>query len=146
MYTALLTPILGKIHPCQIEEVRHSTQKERRIIDTLEPVMSNHSLIVDRSVIERDYQSTQNLPHEKALKYQLFYQLSRITHMKGALIHDDRLDALAMGVGYWVEQMAADRARLIQTKRNDRLQDELEKFMSYATGKRKETANSWLNT
>tara|TARA_B100000745_G_scaffold8974_1_gene7170 strand:- start:3010 stop:4677 length:1668 start_codon:yes stop_codon:yes gene_type:complete len=146
MYTALLTPILGKIHPCQIEEVRHSTQKERRIIDTLEPVMSNHSLIVDRSVIERDYQSTQNLPHEKALKYQLFYQLSRITHMKGALIHDDRLDALAMGVGYWVEQMAADRDRLIQTKRNDRLQDELEKFMSYATGKRKETANSWLNT
>ena len=149
MFTALLTPILGRIHPCEIEEVRHSTQKERRIIDTLEPIMSSHSLIVDRSVIEKDYHSTQNLPHEKALKYQLFYQLSRITHLKGALVHDDRLDVLSMAVGYWVEQMAADRDRLIAHRKDDRLQDELDKFMHSSSTHRSIGSTSrvptWMN-
>ena len=88
--------------------------------------MSSHSLIVDRAVVEKDYQSTQTMTHEKALKYQLFYQMSRVTHLKGALIHDDRLDVLAMAVGYWVEQMAADRDRLIAHRQNDRLMEELE--------------------
>jgi hypothetical protein len=134
MFTALLTPILGRIHPCEIEEVRHSTQKERRIIDTLEPVMSSHSLIVDRAVVEKDYQSTQNMTHEKALKYQLFYQMSRITNLRGALVHDDRLDVLSMAVGYWVEQMAADRDRLISNRKDDRLMEELEGFMYSTSG------------
>jgi len=145
MFTALLTPIMSKIHPCEIEEVRHSTQKERRIIDTLEPVLSNHTLIIDRSVIEDDFAKTKNLPHEKALKYQLFYQLSRITHLKGSLIHDDRLDVLAMAVGYWVEQMAADRDRLIESRKDLRIREELEKFMFDTTG-RKKGALTWMRT
>ena len=151
MFTALLTPIMARVHPCEIEEVRHSVQKERRIIDTLEPVMSSHSLIVDRAVIEKDYQSTQNMSHEKALKYQLFYQMSRITHLKGALIHDDRLDVLAMAVSYWVEQMAADRDRLIENRKEDRLMEELEKFMSYTSGMGRSTRSNsriptWMKT
>ncbi len=146
MFTALFTPILGKYHPCEIEEVRHSTQKERRIIDTLEPVMSSHSLIVDRAVIEKDYQSTQDMPHEKALKYQLFYQMSRITHLKGALVHDDRLDVLAMAVGYWVEQMAADRDRLISDRKEDRLMEELEKFMYSTDGMRSTSGYQSINS
>ena len=32
-----------------------SAQKEARIIDTLEPVMMRHKLIVDKQVIEDDY-------------------------------------------------------------------------------------------
>jgi len=151
MFTALLTPIMNRIHPCEIEEVRHSVQKERRIIDTLEPVMSSHSLIVDRAVVEKDYQSTQNMSHEKALKYQLFYQMSRITHLKGALIHDDRLDVLAMAVSYWVEQMAADRDRLISNRKEDRLMEELDKFMTYTGGMGKRTRPNtriptWMKT
>ena len=35
MATALLKPVMAKIHPCEIEEVRHNIQKEKRIIDTL---------------------------------------------------------------------------------------------------------------
>ena len=35
MYTKLLTPIMAKHHRCLVEEVRHSAQKELRIIDTL---------------------------------------------------------------------------------------------------------------
>lgn len=132
MFTALLKPVLARTYPVTIEEVRHNIQKERRIIDTLEPVVSSHRLVFNRKIIEQDYASTQHLPPEKALQYQLMYQMSRITRLKGALIHDDRLDVLSMAVGYWVEQMAADRDRLIDVQKQERLNDELERFMDNA--------------
>jgi hypothetical protein len=46
MFTKLLTPFLTRIYPCSTEEVKHSIQKEKRIIDTLEPVMNQHRLMV----------------------------------------------------------------------------------------------------
>ena len=85
------------------EEVRHSTQKEKRIIDTLEPVMNQHRLLVDEGVIRWDYESTKALPPEKANAYRLFYQMTRLTKDRGALMHDDRIDCLSIAVNYWVE-------------------------------------------
>ena len=38
-----------------IEEIRANVRKEDRIIDSLEPVLNQHRLIVDRSVIDWDY-------------------------------------------------------------------------------------------
>ena len=120
MFTRLIAPHFQKDYPCRIEEVKHSRQKEARIIDTLEPVMRQHKLVVDRNVVVWDYESTKSLPPEKALKYQLFYQMSRIMREKGALAHDDRLDCLAIAVNYWTEQMGQDADRRI-SQRNDRL-------------------------
>lgn len=34
------------------------------------------------------------------------YQMTHITAERGALTNDDRLDALAMAVQYWVDEMA----------------------------------------
>jgi hypothetical protein len=42
MFTKILTPVMTQYHPCTIEEIRHNIQKEKRIIDTLEPVMNRH--------------------------------------------------------------------------------------------------------
>lgn len=125
MFTQLFLPILTKVHPVSIEEVRHNTQKERRIIDTLEPVMNQHKLVFDRKVIKRDYDSTQSLPPEQALRYQLMYQMTRVTAERGALSNDDRLDALAMAVAYWVEQMAQDADKRIASRREETLMAEV---------------------
>ena len=57
-------PIISKIHPVTMSEVRHNTQKERRIIDALEPVMNQHRLVIDKKVIHTDYDSCQHLPPE----------------------------------------------------------------------------------
>ncbi|MFI3272616.1 MAG: phage terminase large subunit [Pseudomonadota bacterium] len=54
MFTKLISPFFMKHHPCLIEEVKHSRQKEARIIDTLEPVLRQHKLVVDKSVIQWD--------------------------------------------------------------------------------------------
>ena len=129
MFDELLKPYLMKTHPVTVEGVRHSIQKERRIIDTLEPVMNQHRLIIDRRVIEKDYESTRKYPTEKALGYQLMYQMSRVSKNKRALDHDDRLDVLSMAVGYWVQQMAQDAEKKISEHKEDRLRRELDKFM-----------------
>ena len=89
-----------------IEEVRATVRKEERIIDTLEPVMNQHKLIIDPKVLEYDYQSNQDAPPEKRLEYMLMYQMSRMCREKGAVKHDDRIDALAQGVKYFIDALA----------------------------------------
>ena len=130
MFTELLKPYMTKTYPCTMEEVRHNTQKESRIIDTLEPVMNQHRLVVDPKVIQKDYDSVQHMPPDKGIKYMLTYQMTRITKVRGALAHDDRLDVLAMAVQYWVDQMAADADSEIQVRKDELLDAELDKFMS----------------
>jgi len=143
MFTQLLKPVLGKIYRCTTEEVKHSVQKERRICDTLEPPMTSHRLIISRKVIEKDYDSTRHLPPEKALRYQLMYQMSRITRERGSLAHDDRLDVLSMAVGYWAEQMAQDADKQIKARKDEKQRRELEKFMDNAMG-RKPKPLTWI--
>jgi len=106
MFSELLKRYLGVIYPCSIEEVRHTKQKEVRIIDTLEPVLNQHRLMVDTDVITQDLASTECYPSETRSQYQLFFQLTRITKEKNSIRHDDRLDALAMAVQYFTESMA----------------------------------------
>lgn len=100
MFTKIMTPIFSKIYPCTISEVRNIRQKELRIIDTLEPVLMSHKLIVNRSVIEDDYRV-----YERQQTYSLFYQMTRISKDKNSLAHDDRLDAVTMAVSYWLDRM-----------------------------------------
>ena len=145
MFTALLQPILSKIHKVTITEVRHSIQKEKRILDVLEPVMNRHKLIVDEKIIHDDYNSTKHLPPEKALKYQLFYQMSRLTRDKGSLAHDDRLDVLAMAVQYWVDQMSRDVDDAMMSHKRDRLSQELTKFMNHTIGNTGRENTTWLS-
>lgn len=134
MFLKLLTPFLVRIHPVTTEEVRHSTQKEKRIIDTLEPVMNQHRLIVDEGLLKKDYENYNNYAHEAAHKYQLFYQLTRITRERQAIAHDDRLDALAMAVAYWVEQMDKDTQRIVEDHRQALLDQELAQFHEHVLG------------
>lgn len=129
MFSRLLAPWFNQLYPVAMEEVKHSRQKELRIIDTLEPVLNQHKLVVNRDVVMWDYNSTSNLPPETAVKYQLFYQMSRITRDRGALAHDDRLDCLAMAVAYWVEQMGQDVDKRIEARKDDLLKKELEVWM-----------------
>lgn len=116
MFTQLFTPYLTKTHPCAIEEVRNFKQKEQRIIDTLEPVMAQHKLIIHKDIIKNDYQA-----NEKTLNYSLFYQMTRISRDKGSLAHDDRLDALTMGVEHFVDIMNRD----VQTGIDEEMENQL---------------------
>lgn len=103
MFTKLMSPIFSKIHPCAITEVKNTKQKELRIIDTLEPILMRHKLIVNQSVIENDYRR-----YESGQTYSLIYQMTRICRDKNAIAHDDRLDAVTMAAAYWLSSMDMD--------------------------------------
>lgn len=139
MFSELFKPYLIRQYPVSIDDDflkgrRAHGQKERRIIDTLEPVLNQHRLVVDRSLIERDLTNYNEHPGEHWQKYALFYQLTRITKDKGALLHDDRLDALAGAVAYWVDEMARDTDRSLDDHRSELLQADLEVFMEHCLG------------
>ena len=113
-----------------IEEVRANVRKEDRIIDSLEPVMNQHRLVVDKKVIEWDYASNKDEAPEKRLMYMLFYQMGRMCREKGAIKHDDRLDCLAQGVQYFTDALSISAHNAIKDRKleewNSMLQDYLD--------------------
>lgn len=114
---AMLKPLFEAHYPeCRLEEVNSTGQKEIRIIDTLEPLLGQHRLIVSQNVVMDDYQLIQQYPAEVKMTYSLFYQMGHITADRNSLRHDDRLDALAGAVAQIVkyidyDQVAAEKAR-----------------------------------
>ena len=102
-----------------IEEVRANVRKEDRIIDSLEPVLNQHRLVIDRSVIEWDFKSNPQAAPEERLLYMLFYQMSRMCREKGAIRHDDRIDALAQGVQYYTDALGISALEAIKNRKRD---------------------------
>jgi hypothetical protein len=132
MFTKLASPVFKKVtgrglDPKEVEW-RATTSKEGRIIDTLEPVMSAHKLIVDEEVIRKDYDmSSADDPHR--VHRMLFHQMTRVTRARGALRFDDRLDCLSMAVNYWIERLGKDVDVEVKRRQDDALDRELEKFV-----------------
>ena len=112
-----------------IEETRANVRKEDRIIDALEPILNQHRLVVDRSVIDWDYKSNPEEAPEKRLLYMLFYQMSRMCREKGAVRHDDRIDCLAQGVKYFTDAFGISAMEEIKARRRDEWNQMLQNFL-----------------
>ena len=136
MFTQLLKPVVNRFYPVSIEEVNHSKQKELRIIDTLEPLLNQHRLVISPQLIRQDFDTTD-------ANYQLFHQITRITKDRSSLRNDDRLDVLSIACAYWVEQMAVDTDRQEKDHREELLNKELENFIEGALGNRGTKGNLW---
>ena len=112
-----------------IEEVRANVRKEDRIIDSLEPILNQHRLICDRSVIDWDYNSNKDEAPELRLLYMLFYQMSRMCREKVAVKHDDRLDCLAQGVKYYTDAMSISAYESIKIRKREEWDSILQDFL-----------------
>ena len=106
-----------------IEETRATVRKEERIIDTLEPVMNQHRLVINKDVIDWDYNSNKDAPPEVRMLYMLFYQMSRMCREKFAVKHDDRLDALAQGVQYYTDALAISAYETVKAEKREEWND-----------------------
>ena len=146
MFNKLLAPFVNRTYPCHIEEMNSNKQKELRIIDTLEPVLQGHKMIISEELVKRDQTNYNHYPEDTAHQYQLLYQLSRITRDRKSLKHDDRLDALSMAVARWAEQMDRDTDKA-EADHRDRMQDEsLREFKRLVLGgpkRNKGWTSSW---
>lgn len=121
MFEALLSPVMNRIHPCGIEEIRVSMQKERRIVDTIAPIVQQHRLVVSKELIRRDYRDAErdvDGGHERSL----MFQFSRITIERGALRFDDRIDATSLALKFFTDAAAQDQQKA-QAARQQELYD-----------------------
>ena len=91
--------------------------------------MAQHRLVVCPSVIKKDYDSTNTMyPQETALRYQLFYQISRLQKGANTLSHDDRIDALQMSYYYWIQQLAKDQDLAFNQRKEEQFRVQVEKY------------------
>jgi hypothetical protein len=101
MFGELLQPHLQAISwACEIiEENAGRQQKEKRIVGTLEPLMTDHRLVVSAQLLRDDFQvDYEDVEAAKRRYHRLTYQLTRMTTSKGCVPFDDRADGLA-GLG-----------------------------------------------
>ena len=120
-FAELLKPILRKHHLCSVEDKRATTQKELRIIETLEPIMMQHRLVINRKSLEID--------SDKPSDYSFTYQLTHVTTTRNSLKHDDIVDVVAMGVKYWVEILARDEHEEYEKIQEANIDKEIDNFL-----------------
>lgn len=106
----LLSQHLAKHHPVTVTGVKSTRQKEKRIIEVLEPIANQHRLIFTSRFLDSDLNVNRDGSHEMTVSYRCLHQFTHLTHEKGALTHDDRLDALAQGVAHLVRHLDIDPA------------------------------------
>lgn len=141
MFNQLLKPHLIRVGQGRIDEEWNgwsSTQKELRVLDTLEPIFQNHRLVIDRRVIEADLRQQQDQS-----RYSLVQQITRMCRQKGALPNEDRLEALSMACGYFVEKMARDQNRVLDQHKSSLMQKEIRRYMDHVMGRKAPRALKW---
>lgn len=158
MFTKIFQPVLLKYIHCALEEYRSSGQKEVRICDTLEPLLGNHRFVIREDVIRIDYQTAKDKDGNHDPRYSLFYQWTRMSRERGAVAHDDRLDAVAIGCDYLKEVVLRDDLMGANEITEEFLLDHLERDVttgshSYSVGdmtihyedERDDYGNSFMN-
>ncbi|MBT1154412.1 phage terminase large subunit [Aminobacter anthyllidis] len=129
MFARLLEPVLARHGvSAAIEEVRSTTMKEMRILDVLEPTVSQHRLIVDPEVLREDEDSIQKYEGMIRQHKSLFHQMTHICRQKDALRFDDRVDALSMLVGFFVDLMNQDAQKVASKNHEEWLRAQLDTF------------------
>jgi hypothetical protein len=114
-----------------VDEVHSVGRKEARICDTLEPMLGRHRIIMNIDIITSDSRSTEHAAIAKRKVYQLLHQLAFITRDPDSLVHDDRVDALAIAVAYFADRMAQESKK----KAEDLQTEEILKWMNDPLGK-----------
>lgn len=114
---------------CAIVETHASIQKEVRIIDTLEPVMASHRLVMDPAV---------------AADTELQRQITRITRQRNSLGRDDRIDALAGVVGQFRLDLEIDAHDAAERQREHWIDEQLDDYRRMA-GQRTKQEKRWIS-
>lgn len=115
-FAMLLEPMIDRLKMnIKLDEIRAKGQKELRIIRTIEPLLNQHKIIMDKSIFERD--------GNNGINYSFSYQMSHITEEKQCLVHDDRLDAFALLCEYLVESFNVMDEEILEQESLAELED-----------------------
>ena len=129
----------------------NTKQKETRIIETLSPIMLRHKLIIREELLkkERDFingftktkinfDDMENVgdgegdgvyEEEHRKQYSLIYQIAYLSNMKGCLLHDDRIDSLALACSYFKEKLDLNETAFKNNYLENKKKEYLDKFV-----------------
>lgn len=109
--------IRGMLHArglqIQVFPVHNTGQKELRIIETLEPALNSHRIIIDEKV---------------ARDQVLMTQLTRLQRERGCLKHDDRVEALAGAVAVLRDHLIMDPEKMMEEQDEQERMELLKEF------------------
>lgn len=116
LYEKTLAPVMARIAgSVNIRSKKVSTQKERRICDTLEPVTGNHRIVIDSSVAANPY---------------LMSQYVEITRDRGSLRNgDDIIDAIALAVADLADVVRVDPGVIEGDRREKEMRETAEEYV-----------------
>lgn len=140
-FAALLEPELSRLTKprdhedcpsgwgCSIN-LEHSTgQKELRILAALEAPLASHRIVIGA---------------DTAANEDLQYQITRLTRQRDCLEHEDELEALAMCVKDWREELSQDTQRSAQKDREAIIDKAIEKLRK-ARGLKGKPEPRWID-
>lgn len=114
-----------------IEETAGQVQKEVRIVDTLQALVTGHRLVIAADVFRKDFQvDYPEVEQAKRRNYRLSYQITRLTKKKGCLAHDDRIDMVATGAASFLGTLKRILEDAARESRDLYLQQEAEKLIA----------------
>jgi len=113
-FRAVFEPYARKVLPgVPVSDDMVSGQKEMRIINILAPIVGRGSLAVCDAVFEQDAADIAKYSPNVRLTYSFFYQFAHLSAARNALVHDDRLDAVAGVCNLFVEALAQDQSKKV---------------------------------
>jgi hypothetical protein len=116
----------GDHHGCSVRESEWAKgQKETRIIGTMEPVMAAHRLVVSEAVLRREAAVSNR-------DYSFLYQLTHITGDRGALAHEDKLEAVSGAVAILTQHLGVDIALAKKAVEEDEMQQMVNQWSRWA--------------
>lgn len=121
MFNELLKPVLKRVgYQCKVDGQRATTNKFKRIIETLEPVTMQHRLVIEQKILQDDMSVVPD--------HSFTYQFTHVSGDGAQLKHDDFVDAIEMAVEYWTAAMARDGAKAIENYKAKQLQDSIDEL------------------
>ena len=143
MFGQLLRPVMAKACKARVldpDECPWSAgMKEKRILDCLEPVVQTHKLVVDRRLIEADWKIQQETP-----ELSWVFQFTRMCRDKGALAHEDQLEAIQIACQHWLDRMDIDSAESYTAHQEGIMDVELESYFDHVLGGNQQKWHTWM--
>ena len=108
-----------------------ASMKERRIAETLGPVVCDHRLIINRRIIEREYEDRLRIPRRAPERWLLMYQFANLTVERHSLSKDDRLESLEMAVRHVQHLLGIDSSRTAELMAGQRAEEYRQRYKDY---------------
>jgi hypothetical protein len=131
-FREVFTPILLQAAPkVAIADDQVAGQKELRIINVLEPILARRALVLNSDMLDLEWASASEYGVRDALTYSVMHQIARITREKGALKHDDRIDAVAGLANFFKKHLTVDADKQLEVAQRKAYHDMVRDPLNY---------------